>query len=127
MTTPQEPFDSETTSDLTPQKEVREEPQLELQPTTAPTTTQEKTKVKSSLAAGTWVALIVGLILLILLLVFIVQNQQQAEVNLFAWTWNFPAGVAYLLSAIIGALIMALVGGWRMLELRRQIRRARKS
>lgn len=83
-----------------------------------------KAAVPGSLAASTWVALLAGLLLLILLLVFILQNQQQVEVNLFAWSWQFPAGIAYLFSAIAGALITALVGGWRMFELRRQVRRA---
>lgn len=77
------------------------------------------------MAAGTWVALIAGAILLIVLLVFIMQNQDLVSVNLFAWTWSLPAGIAYLFSAIIGALIMALVGGWRMFELRRQLKKAR--
>ncbi|WIM66873.1 DUF1049 domain-containing protein [Corynebacterium breve] len=87
---------------------------------------KEAAKVKSSFAGGTWAALIIGAILLIVLIVFILQNPDNVEVNLFAWTWEFPAGIAYLLSAIIGALIMALVGGWRMFELRRQVKKAAK-
>lgn len=82
-------------------------------------------KVKSSLAGGTWAALIIGALLLILLLVFILQNQQSVELNLFVWSFEFPAGIGYLFSAITGALIMALVGGVRMLELRRQLRKKR--
>jgi uncharacterized integral membrane protein len=81
---------------------------------------------RRSLAGGAWVALILGALLLILLLVFILQNQQQVEMNLFAWSWNFPAGVAYLFAAITGALITALVGGWRIFELRRQAKKAAK-
>lgn len=86
----------------------------------------EDAAVKRTLAGGTWVALIIGALLLILLLVFILQNQQQVELNLFAWSFQFPAGVGYLFSAIAGALIMALVGGVRMIELHRQVRRLRK-
>ncbi|AKK09078.1 DUF1049 domain-containing protein [Corynebacterium testudinoris] len=82
-----------------------------------------KQKVKSSLAGSTWAALIIGALLLILLLVFILQNQQAVELNLFAWSFSFPAGIGYLFSAITGALIMALVGGVRMLELRRQLKK----
>ncbi|GAB2512827.1 hypothetical protein CATRI_08100 [Corynebacterium atrinae] len=82
-----------------------------------------KPKVKSSLAGSTWAALIIGALLLILLLVFILQNQQSIELNLFAWSFSFPAGIGYLFSAITGALIMALVGGVRMLELRRQLKK----
>lgn len=83
-------------------------------------------KVKGSVAAGTWAALILGALLLILLLVFILQNQDQVDINLFAWSFQLPAGIAYLFSAIVGAMIMALVGGWRMFELRRQVRKANR-
>lgn len=91
------------------------------------TETVVETKVKSSLAGGTWAALIIGALLLIALLVFILQNQQQVELNVLTWTFEFPAGIAYLFAAITGALIMALVGGVRMLELRRQVKRQRKA
>lgn len=91
------------------------------------TETVVETRVKSSLAGSTWAALIIGALLLIALLVFILQNQQQAELNVLSWTFEFPAGIAYLFAAITGALIMALVGGVRMLELRRQVKRQRKA
>lgn len=81
-------------------------------------------KVQGSLAGSTWVALIVGLLLLILLIVFIMQNQQQVQLNLFTWSFQFPAGIGYLITAITGGLIVAMVGGVRMLELRRQVRKA---
>lgn len=85
-----------------------------------------KPEVKKTLAGGTWAALIIGALLLIALLVFILQNQQQVELNLLSWTFQFPAGIGYLFSAITGALIMALVGGVRMLELRHQVRKQRR-
>ncbi|APT84996.1 LapA family protein [Corynebacterium aquilae] len=87
---------------------------------------QKKPKVKGSVAGGTWVALILGLLLLIALLVFILQNQNSVELTMFAWSFSVPVGVGFLLAAIAGALIMALVGGVRMLELRRQVKRAKK-
>lgn len=87
---------------------------------------QDKAKVRGSFAASTWIALIIGFILLILLIIFILQNQQSVELNIFAWSGEFPAGIALLLFAIGGALFMALIGGWRMLELRRQIKRLGK-
>ena len=86
--------------------------------------TQGKGKVAGSFAASTWVALIIGFLLLILLIVFIMQNQQSVPVNFLGWSGDFPAGIAFLLFAIAGALIMACVGGWRMFELRRQVKRA---
>ena len=83
-------------------------------------------KVKGSFAASTWVALIAGFLLLIVLIVFILQNQQKVPMNFLNWSGEFPAGIAYLIFAIAGALIMALVGMWRMFELRRQVRKQAK-
>ena len=97
-----------------------------VQPTSVEPTPAQPTKVKGSIAASTWIALIIGFLLLILLIVFILQNQQSVELNIFAWSGAFPAGIAFLLFAIGGALFMALIGGWRMLELRRQIKRLGK-
>ena len=68
-----------------------------------------------------WVGLIVSALLLVVLLVFILQNQQSTVLNFFVWSWNFPVGVGMLLAAILGALITALIGGWRIMQLRRQI------
>ncbi|PRQ12569.1 DUF1049 domain-containing protein [Corynebacterium sp. 13CS0277] len=126
MTTPsyspndptQEPLE-ETTMDLSPADTAAVPAAVEPAPQ-APA----KRPVKGSFAGSTWVALIAGLLLLIGLLVFILQNQQKVEITLFTWTGTVPAGVGFLLAAILGALIMALVGGVRMLELRRQVKRA---
>lgn len=95
---------------------------------TSPTTTTDTTdgKVKGSFAASTWIALIVGFLLLIVLIIFILQNQHEVPLNFLNWSVEFPAGVTYLICAIAGALIMALVGGWRMFELRRQVRKQAK-
>lgn len=90
---------------------------------TAPAPSPAKPKVKKTTAGSMWAGLVVSAILLIVLLVFILQNQQKTELNLFAWSWNFPAGVGMLFAAILGALITALIGGWRMMDLRRQIRK----
>ncbi|MCK7636770.1 LapA family protein [Corynebacterium pygosceleis] len=80
---------------------------------------------RRTLAGSTWVSMIIGALLLILLLVFIMQNQHTVDLTLFAWEFTVPAGVGVLLAAIAGALIMALVGGVRMLELRRELKKLR--
>lgn len=82
-----------------------------------------KRDVEKSAAGATWTALIIGALLLILLLVFILQNQEPAELKLFNLQMTFPIGVGMLIAAIIGALIMAIVGGVRMLQLRKQVRK----
>lgn len=92
-------------------------------PTPEPVPTPPKTR---TLAGGAWAFLIIGALLLIVLLVFILQNQASVELTLFAWTFQFPAGIGFLLAAITGALITALVGGVRMFEYRHQIKKLRK-
>lgn len=79
-----------------------------------------------TLAGGTWVSLIVGALLLIILLAFILQNQNPVEMNIFTWSFQFPAGIGFLLCAVTGALIMAIVGGVRMFEYKRKIKKMEK-
>ncbi len=113
MTTPNDPTARRDLADPT-------SPAAGTEPTSAPEAPRRTgSRPQRTFAATTWAALIVGALLLILLLVFIMQNQQSVELTLFAWKFSFPAGVGFLLAAIAGALIMALVGGVRMLELRR--------
>ncbi|MDY3127777.1 MAG: lipopolysaccharide assembly protein LapA domain-containing protein [Corynebacterium sp.] len=83
---------------------------------------RDSREVKGSFAGSTWAALIIGALLLIVLIVFMLQNQHPVPVTLFAWSGTLPAGIAFLLFAIGGALVMSLVGGWRMIELRRQVK-----
>lgn len=66
-----------------------------------------------------WSGLVAGAIILVVLLIFILQNLDQVPVSLFFWDFTLPLGVTVLLSVIIGALLMALVGGLRILQLRR--------
>lgn len=122
-----EPVDGPSTQ-VAPVEETASAPRepqepREHQPEEAPAPAPAKPKVKKTAAGSMWVGLVVSAILLIVLLVFILQNQQQSELNLFGWTWNFPVGVGMLFAAILGALITALIGGWRMMDLRRQIRK----
>ncbi len=68
-----------------------------------------------------WVALIVAALLGIVLLIFILQNSESTEVEMLFWNFSLPLGVTILLSVIAGALVMALVGGVRIVQLRRAV------
>lgn len=74
-------------------------------------------------AAATWTGLVIGVLVLILLLVFILQNLESVSVKILAWQIDFPLGITILLSAIAGALIMALAGGVRIIQIRRAAKR----
>lgn len=71
----------------------------------------------------TWTALLAAALLGILLLIFIIQNLEQTQVDLLFWNFSLPLGVTVLLAVIIGALVMGLVGGVRILQLRRAAKR----
>ncbi|MGY4100571.1 LapA family protein [Nocardia sp. R16R-3T] len=81
-----------------------------------------KTVTKTRISQ-TWVGLIVAALIAIVVLVFILQNLEQQRVDLFFWNFSLPVGILVLLSAIAGALVMALVGGVRIFQLRRAVKR----
>ncbi|MEU7629038.1 lipopolysaccharide assembly protein LapA domain-containing protein [Nocardia sp. NPDC049220] len=91
------------------------------QPGTPPVTPSASSAPKSlsSRTGYTWTGLIAGALILVILLIFILQNLATVEVSLFFWHFSLPLGVAVLLSVIGGALVMASVGGVRILQLRR--------
>jgi len=73
--------------------------------------------------AQTWIGLVLGALILIVLLVFVLQNNVSTEFSIFFWDFHLPLGVSMLFAAIAGALIMALVGGARILQLRKAFKK----
>ncbi|MGW3963330.1 LapA family protein [Amycolatopsis sp. NPDC005003] len=73
--------------------------------------------------SGTWVAVIAGLLVLVVLLIFILQNLDSVTVHFFGAEGSLPLAIAMLFSAIGGAALVALIGGARILQLRKQARR----
>jgi uncharacterized integral membrane protein len=70
-------------------------------------------------------ALIAGAIVLILLLVFILENTRSVKISYFGAGFKMPLGVALLLAAIGGALLVGIVGTARIVQLRRRVRHPR--
>ncbi|WP_232850796.1 lipopolysaccharide assembly protein LapA domain-containing protein [Nocardia acididurans] len=60
-----------------------------------------------------------GALVLIILLIFILQNLQRVVISFLGWDFEWPLGVAILFAAIAGTLLMALAGGARIWQLRR--------
>lgn len=75
-------------------------------------------------SGGLWVGLIVAAIVLVLLLVFILQNLQSVQINLLGFDGHLPLAVAILLGVAAGAVLIAVPGTVRILQLRRNVRRA---
>jgi uncharacterized integral membrane protein len=108
---------------------VGEEP---TQPVPAPSTPDSGTPgtatpgtapVRRSRSGGLWVGLILSALVLLLLLVFILQNGAPVQISFFAFQGTLPVGVALLLAAILGILLVAIPGSVRILQLRRAARR----
>jgi uncharacterized integral membrane protein len=79
--------------------------------------------VRRSRTGGLWVGLILSALVLLLLLVFILQNNEPVLISFFALEGVLPSGVALLLAAIAGMLLVAIPGSLRILQLRRAARR----
>lgn len=79
--------------------------------------------VRRSRSGGLWVGLILSALVLLLLLVFILQNGVPVQISFFALEGTLPVGVALLLAAILGILLVAIPGSVRILQLRRAARR----
>ncbi|MEH1127161.1 LapA family protein [Micromonospora sp. CPCC 206061] len=75
-----------------------------------------------SRVAGLWIGLIVAAVVFALLLIFILQNGRRVEISIFGADGTMPLGVALLLAAIGGALLVAIPGSIRITQLRRMLR-----
>ncbi|MEV0398315.1 lipopolysaccharide assembly protein LapA domain-containing protein [Polymorphospora rubra] len=79
--------------------------------------------MKRSRVGGLWVAAVVFAFVLLLLLIFVLQNGQPAEVSFLGAHGTLPMGVALLLAAVFGVLLVALPGTARIVQLRKLDRR----
>jgi uncharacterized integral membrane protein len=96
-------------------------------PDTAPVPTTPVRRdpvVTRTRTGGLWTGLILSAIVGIFLLVFILQNNTPIRINFLGFTGELPTGVALLLAAIAGLLLVAIPGGLRILQLRRAAKRA---
>lgn len=122
--------DESTTDDRTTPAEPLTEPDHERGELEPAAPVEEQTtaeKLQHTRTAGTWAAVVVATIALIVLLVFILQNLQLTSVTFLGLRGDLPVGVALLLAAAIGGLLVALVGAARILQLRRTANRRNRA
>ncbi len=62
-------------------------------------------------------------VLALMLLIFIAQNSDKVAIHFFGFNGRISLAVALLLSAAISVLIVAIPGGARILQLRRDLKR----
>ena len=83
-------------------------------------------RIKRTRTSGIWVAVSFFAIVLLLLLIFILQNGTQVSVSYLGMHGHLPLGVALLLAAVCGVLLVVLAGAARISQLRTTARRHRR-
>ena len=73
-----------------------------------------------------WVATGVALLLLILLIVFILQNSTKVDVQFLGMSGTIPLGMALLVAAVGGGVVVGIAGVARVTQLRMNARRDRQ-
>ena len=82
--------------------------------------------VKRTRVGGIWVASALFAVVLLLLLIFILENGQRVNIGYFGAHGHLPLGVALLLAAVLGVLLVVIPGTGRIIQLRLVARRHRR-
>jgi lipopolysaccharide assembly protein A len=82
--------------------------------------------VRRTRIGGTWVASALFALVLLLLLIFILENGQRVNIGYFGAHGHLPLGVALLLAAVLGVLLVVIPGTGRIVQLRMVARRHRR-
>ena len=91
---------------------------------TAPALPQHK--IRRTRISGLWVSVGFFAVVLLLLLIFILQNGTKVDISYMGAHGHLPLGVALLLSAVCGVLLVVLAGAARISQLRAVARRHRR-
>jgi uncharacterized integral membrane protein len=75
--------------------------------------------------SAAWMATAAALLLLALLIVFILQNTARVEVHYLGLAGSLPLGMALLIAAVGGGVVVAIAGVARVTQLRMSARRTR--
>jgi uncharacterized integral membrane protein len=83
--------------------------------------------VKRTRMGGLWFASGSFAVVLLLLLIFILENGRSVDVAYFGAHGHLPLGVALLLAAVLGILMVVIPGTARIVQLRLTARRHRRA
>ncbi len=94
---------------------------------TAPAQALPQHKIRRTRISGLWVSVGFFAVILLLLLIFILQNGTKVDISYMGAHGHLPLGVALLLSAVCGVLLVVLPGAARISQLRAVARRHRRA
>jgi uncharacterized integral membrane protein len=131
MTTDPQPAPSPTPTQTPPPTPPEGQPVLETReqvPAEPPGTTQvlPQHRIKRTRTSGVWVAVAFFAVVLLFLLIFILQNSQKVDISFLGAHGHLPLGVALLLAAVCGVLLVVLAATARISQLRTTARRHRR-
>ena len=95
-------------------------------PTPPPTPTTRQNAPAATRTGVIWVGVAVSLVLFVLLIVFILQNLQSVTVHSFGLSGAIPLGMALLITAVGGGIMVAIAGIARVTQLRLSARKTRR-
>jgi uncharacterized integral membrane protein len=95
--------------------------------TTAPADIRRRSRQRPTRLSNLYVSLVTAAVMLILLVIFLFQNARSVDVHVLNGQLRMPLAVALLAAAVIGALLVGIVGLARISQLRRGIRRNARS
>jgi uncharacterized integral membrane protein len=101
-----------------------ERPATPVGPDSAKPVLDRRGRVRSTRSGALWAGLIAAAIVLTALLIFVLQNLENVSVHYLGFHGRVPLGVALLLAAIAGLLLISIPGGVRILQLRRAVKKA---
>jgi lipopolysaccharide assembly protein A len=103
-----------------------DQPASDTPPQTAPPALPHH-RIKRTRISGLWVAVGFFAVVLLLLLIFVMQNGTEVGVSYMGAHGHLPLGVALLLSAVCGVLLVVLAGAARISQLRATARKHRRA
>jgi uncharacterized integral membrane protein len=80
---------------------------------------------RSTRASAAWAAVIAALLLSVVLIVFILQNPTTVVIHFLGWSGSVALGMAMLIAAVTGGLLVATIGVARLTQLRVRAHRTR--
>lgn len=83
--------------------------------------------LRGSRTSNVWLALVGLGVVLLLLIIFIAQNTQDVAISFLGWEGEAPLAVSLLAATVAGIFLSVVAGSLRILQLRRRVRRDRKT
>jgi putative membrane protein len=81
---------------------------------------------RATTAGRVWISLALAVVLLVLLIIFVAENSRSVTVSFLGANGHLSLALALLAAAVIGAIVVLLVGSARIVQLRREVRRVRQ-